>query len=136
MQNKFLKLLGGVALTLTLSVSSLSAKPFLIQDKLPHLTGMVKILWEDEDLALTPKQKEQLIVIRKETMKGAKSLGKKIVKLEDEVVAQSEAGAKPESLKAKVDEIAKLRAAATMIHLQCIYKTRKVLTKEQLEVLE
>ena len=45
-----------------------NAKPFLIQGKLPHLTMMVKILWNDEDLALTTTQKEKLLVIRKHTM--------------------------------------------------------------------
>ena len=136
MKNRFLTLLSAGALAFTLGVTTLDAKPFLIADKLPHLTGMVKILWDDEDLALTDKQKEQLLVIKKATMGGAKALAKKIYALEDEVVKLSEDGAKPATLKAKVDEIATLRAKATMIHLDCIYNTRAILTKEQLYIVE
>ena len=136
MQNKFLKLISAGVLAFTLGATAVDAKPFLIADKLPHLTGMVKILWDDEDLALTAKQKEALLVVKKATMTGAKALAKKIYALEDEVVKASEDGAKPETLKAKVDEIAALRAKATMIHLDCIYNTRSILTKEQLEVIE
>ena len=136
MKNNFLKLISAGVLAFTLGATAVDAKPFLIADKLPHLTGMVKILWDDEDLALTAKQKEALLVIKKSTMGGAKALAKKIYALEDEVVKASQAGAKPETLKAKVDEIAALRAKATMIHLDCIYNTRAILTKEQLYIVE
>ena len=34
-------------------------KPFLILGQLPHLTGLVKLMWDDEDLALTPEQQKK-----------------------------------------------------------------------------
>jgi len=114
----------------------IQAKPFLIQNKLPHLTMMVKILWDDEDLALTSSQKKKLIKIRKETIYGAKSLAKEINPLESKIVEASFAGSDPKGLEADVIKLAKLRAKATIIHLQCIYNTRAILTKEQLEILE
>ena len=129
-------------LLLSLGTSALSgaqqaqAKPFLIQGKLPHLSMMVKVLWDDEDLALTQEQKSKLLVIRQETMSGAKALGAQIRPLETEIVQASLDGTKPEALKEKVAHLASLRARATMIHLDCIYNTRAVLTKEQLYVLE
>jgi len=112
------------------------SKPFLIQGKLPHLTMMVKILWDDTDLALTKKQKTELLKIRKHTIGTAKKLNLKIIELENRVVTSTNQGAKPASLKTLVDQIAKLRAEATMVHLECIYKTRALLSKEQLYVLE
>jgi len=136
MKNRFLTLVGAGLLAMTLTASSLQAKPFLITDGLPHLTGFVHILWDDEDLALTPKQKGALTLIKKRTMSGAKALGKKIYALEAQVIKGSEEGATTASLKSKVDEIASLRAQATIIHLDCIYDTRKILSAEQLEVLE
>ena len=111
-------------------------KPFLIQGKLPHLTGMVHILWDDEDLALTEHQKKKLLVIKKETMSKAKSLARIINALEAKIVKASNDGADPKTLKDSVSRLASLRAEATMVHLNCIYKTRHVLTKEQLEIVE
>ncbi|MBT5935658.1 hypothetical protein [Sulfurimonas sp.] len=113
-----------------------NAKPFLIQGKLPHLTMMVKILWNDEDLALTTTQKEKLLVIRKHTMSTAKSLGREILKLETLVVKKSNEGVIPDSLKETLNKIAELRVEASMVHLECIYNTRAILSKDQLYILE
>jgi hypothetical protein len=146
MKTKLTTLLGSVALIATMATSTLSAsapqakkaqgKPFLIQGELPHLTMMVKVFWDDEDVALTSKQKEKLMKIRLETIGGAKALAKEINPLESSIVKRSNEGASPESLKADVTELANLRAKATMIHLQCIYNTRAILSKEQLEIIE
>ncbi len=108
-------------------------KPFLILGKMPHLTKLVMMHWDD--LGLSDEQKEKLTQIRKETMGAVKSLKPKIMKLENEVAKATMEGADPDSLKAKVDEIAKLKAEATMAHIKCIYNTQKVLTPEQLAKL-
>ena len=108
-------------------------KPFLILGKMPHLTKLVMMHWDD--LGLSDEQKEKLTQIRKETMGAVKSLKPKIMKLENEVAKATMEGADPDSLKAKVDEIAKLKAEATMAHIKCIYNTKKVLTPEQLAKL-
>ena len=142
MKNKLLTLLATTALVSSLGFASLNAssskpgKPFLIQGQLPHLTGMVKILWDDEDLALTPEQKTKLIEVRKSTMSRAKALGKQVNTLEAQIVDASAKGATPESLKADVSKLASLRAQATMVHLECIYNTREILSDKQLYVLE
>ena len=142
MKTKFIALCTAFALTMSLGAVNLnaqtpkSAKPFLIQGKLPHLTGMVKILWDDEDLALSEAQKEKLIVVRKNTMKQAKALGQKVNKLEASIVKASLNGVKPEDLKEDMYKLAKLRADASMVHLVCIYETRNILSKDQLEILE
>lgn len=145
MKKQFLSLLAATALLATAGATTLNAnqgakkqvsKPFLIQGKLPHLTMMVKIMWDDEDVALTPAQKQKLLVVRKETLTQAKSLNKEIIPLEAEIVKASDEGVKPEKLQEKVQHLADLRAKATMVHLDCIYKTRNILTKEQLEIIE
>jgi len=97
---------------------------------------MVKMLWNDTDLALTKAQKEKLLVVRKDTLTAVKSLKTKIMKLENEVVTESNNGTKPASLKNMVKKIASLRVEATMVHLKCIYNTRKILSKDQLDILE
>jgi len=133
-----LTLLSSVTLT-TLNASSVTnkpSKPFLIQGKLPHLTMMVKMMWDDADVALTPKQKEKLLVIRKETISGAKTLNKKIIPLEREIVDGSFNGLDPKLLAQKVKELAQLRADATIVQLKCIYNTRKILTQDQLDIIE
>ena len=111
-------------------------KPFLIQGKLPHLTMMVKIMWDDADVALTKKQKERLLAVRKETMREVKALKPKIMKLETEIVNASMQGEKPATLQKKVQHLADMRAQATMVHLRCIYQTRAILTPEQLKIVE
>jgi hypothetical protein len=113
-----------------------ASKPFLIQGKLPHLTLMVKQMWNDQDLALTKQQKTKLLLIRKETLSQAKRLNKKIIKLENKIVQASNNNVKPQKLKDDVFKLANLRAQATMVHLKCIYKTRKVLTQDQRDLLE
>ena len=108
-------------------------KPFLILGKMPHLTKLVMMHWDD--LGLSDDQKAKLVEIRKATMGAVKTLKPKIMKLENEVAKATMEGAEPDSLKAKVDEIAKLKAEATMAHIKCIYNTKKVLTPEQLAKL-
>jgi hypothetical protein len=122
--------------TTTLNAAGKQSKPFLILGKLPHLTGMVKILWDDEDLALSKEQKTKLIEVRKYTMTNAKALGKEINALEAEIVKRSDAGNKPADLQKSVSKLASLRAKATMVHLDCIYNTREILSKDQLYILE
>jgi len=62
-----IKRLGVAVVVIALSSSLLigapaqNKKPFLIQNSgLPHLTKQIKMMWNDKDLALTQKQKEQL----------------------------------------------------------------------------
>jgi len=145
MKNRsLLKLLLSATLLVTASTTTLSAaapmqqkqsKPFLIQGKLPHLTMLVKQMWNDKDLALTPKQKTALVQIRKTTMNGIAPLKKEINSLEAKIVNAANSGTNPAELKEDLLKLAKLRAEATMIHLQCIYNTKKVLTKDQLDIL-
>ena len=123
MKTKLLSLLTLAMLSTTILATNLSAnkKPFLIQGKLPHLTGMVKVLWDDEDLALNANQKTKLLEVRKYTMKNAKALGKQIHKLEAEIVDESnDNNTEPKLLKERVNKLASLRAKATMVHLKCI----------------
>jgi Spy/CpxP family protein refolding chaperone len=107
--------------------------PFLINGKMPHLTKLVMMNWDK--LNLTKEQQEALKKIRQETMSSVKSLKPTILKLENEVAKATMQGADPATLKAKVDEIAKYKAEATMAHIKCIHDTKKVLTQEQLKQL-
>jgi len=106
--------------------------PFLIRHGLPHLTKMVMRYENDPLFNLKRDQKIVLDQIRKQTMSSLKKLKADVIKLRREIVQESISGASAESLKAKVKKLASLEADATIIHLECIEKTKKVLTKDQL----
>jgi len=136
--------LGSFLLLGSLSATTLNAqtiqrkptKPFLIQGKLPHLTMMVKQMWNDEDLALTKEQKVKLLEVRKETIGALKTLKPEVAQLEAKIVAAVQSGEDPKKLEADVKKLAELKAKATMVHLNCIYKTRQILTQDQRDILE
>jgi hypothetical protein len=108
--------------------------PFLIMGKMPHLTKQVMMNWDE--LKLSKDQEEKLTKIRQDTIGAVKKLKLQIMTLEDEVAKAAMAGEKPETLKEKVDQIAKLKAEATMVHIKCIYNTKNTLTAKQLELLQ
>jgi hypothetical protein len=91
--------------------------------------------WDNSALQLTNEQKEKLLVVRKDTISGAKKLGGEIAGLEQQVVEGISSGKTPVDLKGLVDQIAGLKAQATMLHLACIFNTKKILNKDQLAVL-
>ena len=136
--------LGSLLLLTSLGATALSAqamqqkqtKPFLIQGKLPHLTMMLKQMWDDEDLALTKEQKTKLLEVRKETISALKTLKPEVAQLEAKIVAAVQNGEDPKKLEADVKKLAELKAKATMVHLNCIYKTRQILTQDQRDILE
>ncbi|MCF6331208.1 MAG: hypothetical protein L3I99_06645 [Sulfurimonas sp.] len=142
MKTKFLKLCTAIALIMSLGSISLKAqplkpsKPFLIQGKLPHLVSTVKILWDDDDLALSDEQKEKLTIVKKNTKKQVKNLAKEINKLQSYIVKATLDGMQPKNLKDDMYKLAKLRADASMVHLECIYNTREILSPEQLKIIE
>ena len=110
--------------------------PFLITGKLPHLTKLLMVQWENAELHLSDEQKTKLLVVRKETMGDAKRIGKEVGVLEQQVTEGSLNGKNPEELQSLVKDIAKLKSEATMVHLRCIYKTSKVLDQKQLDFLK
>jgi Spy/CpxP family protein refolding chaperone len=119
----------------TLIAGNKKTPPFLIQGKIPHMTKILINKWNDEKLALTKSQKEQLKAIRVSTLSAAQALSKKINKLENEIAQAVMNGVEPDKLYPKVDKVASLRAEATKIQLECVYKSNKILTKKQINYL-
>ncbi len=113
-----------------------NSSPFLITKGLPHYTMILKKRWDDPKLALTPKQKKELLAIRKATIGSVMSLKPKIMKLQKEIVKAAMNGAEPGSLDEKVKKLASYKAEATRTHLKCIYDTKRVLTPKQLAYLK
>ncbi len=109
--------------------------PFLITNDLPHLTKLLIQQWDNPALQLTEKQKSQLLVIRKETITGVRDRAPQILSLEKQVTDGIFMGKTPDELNAAVQAIATLKRETTMIQLQCIYDTNKVLNKQQLDML-
>ena len=150
MRKKVSLLVAILAIIFSLSATSLMAQgggsasgngtakkssPFLITGKLPHLTKLLIKQWDNPDLQLTEAQKSKLLVVRKETIAGVQTLGKKIVPLEKQVAEGIFARKTPEELSSLVETLAGLKSEATMIHLHCIYDTSKILDQQQLELL-
>jgi len=109
--------------------------PFLITGKLPHLTKLLMQQWDNSELNLTEEQRTRLLVVRKATIGGVQKLGKEITGLEQQVVEGSLGGKTPEELRSFVQKIENLKGEATMVHLQCIYNTSKILDQKQLAIL-
>lgn len=106
--------------------------PFLIErQELPHMTKTIMERWDDEKLALTDNQKEQLLKVRNRTIGKIAKLKKEIYALENLVVKAMELGRDPDGMALEISEISKLKAEVTKIHLKCIFDTSKILTDEQ-----
>ena len=117
-------------------MNGLMNSPFLINNEgLPHLTSMLVQNWDKATLGLSSDQKAKLLVVRQETIGGIKALKPKIALLEAEIKEALVDGEEVQSLDTKVDEIAKLKAQATKIHLKCISNTISILSEEQLALL-
>jgi len=112
-----------------------STRPFLITGKLPHLTGMLIKKWDDPKLGLTDQQKRWLKVVREETISDVRRISSDVSRLEKLVVDGINTGLEPDDLYDTVKEIARLKTEATMIHLKCIYDTRKILKPQQMQYL-
>jgi len=106
--------------------------PFLIKHGIPHMTNLLKMSWDDAKLALTPEQKEKLLVVRKETMGSVKALKTQVQALRNEIRKAAVTDAKATDLKAKVEKLAAFEVEATMVHLKCLDNSKAVLKPEQI----
>jgi hypothetical protein len=109
--------------------------PFLVDGKMPHLTGILKQHWDDPELLLTPEQKVVLLTIRKSTLSAVMGLVKELDQLESSLAEQAMAAVPPDQLAPLVDKISDLKTEATMVHLRCIHDTMEVLDDRQLATL-
>ena len=117
-------------------MNALLNSPFLInQEGLPHMTKILLHNWDKATLGLSAEQKEKLLVVRKETMSAVMKIKKKVKVLEADIIEAMVDGEEPKSVYAKVDNVAKLKAEATKVHLKCISDTIGILSDEQLEFL-
>ncbi len=117
-------------------MNALLNSPFLInQEGLPHMTKLLLQNWDKATLGLTEEQKEKLLVVRQETMDAVMKIKKQVKVLEADIIEALVDGEEPKSVHAKVDEVAKLKAEATKVHLKCISATISILSDEQLEFL-
>ena len=108
---------------------------FLINGKLPHLMKPIKAHWDDPVLGLTAAQKKQLKAVQKESMAVVNQLKQEIPPLENEVKKELMAGKTPEEIRPLVEKIAALKSRGTMVHLNCLYKVRSILSAEQIATL-
>jgi len=117
-------------------MNALINSPFLInQSALPHMTKILLQNWDKATLGLNAEQKEKLFVVRKETMSAVMKIKKQVKVLEAEIIEALVDGEDPKSVHTKVDEVAKLKAEATKVHLKCISDTMGILSDEQMEFL-
>ena len=110
------------------------SSPFLIS-ALPHLTKTVKKYWDDFDFDLSDEQQDKLTKVRQETMKKVREIKPQLKTLVKKIKNMSDKNEKIEKIIPLVQEVAKLKADATKVQLNCIAKTKELLTKKQLEFL-
>jgi len=120
---------------MTIKKEAKTDSPFLVKHGLPHMTKMIMKSWDDAKLALTDDQKAKLLEVRKETMSAVMKVKPEVVALRQEIVQSSKAGTKAAELKAKVDKLAALESEATMVHLNCLDKSKAILSAEQYSYL-
>jgi hypothetical protein len=111
---------------------------FLIPKNLPYLVGLSLYDPSSSNLNLNKDQIEAILKIKKELMSKAIEKALVVKKLELEVtqkISFQYKSVKATELYPTIDEIAKLRAELTKIHLDCIEQVKAVLTKEQYEEL-
>jgi len=117
-------------------LNGLLNSPFLInKEELPHMSKVLLHNWDKANLGLSEDQKDKLIDVRIDTMSAVGKIKKQIIVLEADIIEALVDGEDPKSVDAKVDEVAKLKAQATKIHLKCISDTIGILTDEQMEHL-
>ena len=117
-------------------LNSLKNSPFLInKSALPHLTKMLLESWDKAQLGLSKDQKEKLLVVRKYTLKSVKEIKQQVNTLENELIEELQDRVDPKKLDKSVDEIAKLKAKGTKVHLKCISDTLNILNDDQIELL-
>lgn len=109
---------------------------FLMPKNLPYLVGMTLYHPSSSNLKLSNEQIDAILKIKKELMAIAAKKALHVKKLELELmqkVSFKHKSVKATELHSAIDEIAKLRAELTKIHLNCIEKVKAVLTEEQFE---
>lgn len=118
-------------------MNALQNSPFLInKEALPHLTNLLIKHWDKQALGLSNEQKEKLLVIRHHTIEEVKKAKRNIDTLETELMESLFMDEEsPKNLDTKIDEIAKLKAAVTKVHIQCIAETLEILDDEQINYL-
>ena len=109
--------------------------PFLITIGLPHMTMLVKKNWDNPELNLSAEQKEKLLVVRRATIGGVKAVKPQIMQLQQKIKHMSMSGVDTAKIAPLIDEVAKLKADASKVHVQCIHDTKNILTKAQVAYL-
>ena len=118
-------------------MNALQNSPFLInKEALPHMTKLLIKHWDKKALGLNDEQKKKLLVIRQHTIGEVQKIKRKIDTLETEMMeALFMDEESPKNLDNKIDEIAKMKASVTKVHIQCISQTLKILDDEQIDFL-
>ena len=118
-------------------MNALQNSPFLInKEALPHMTKLLIKHWDKQALGLSDEQKKKLLAIREHTIDEVQKEKRKIDTLETEIMeALFMDDESPRNLDHKIDEIAKLKASVTKVHIQCISQTLEILDDEQIEYL-
>ncbi|OHE09289.1 MAG: hypothetical protein A2513_03940 [Sulfurimonas sp. RIFOXYD12_FULL_33_39] len=111
---------------------------FLIPKNLPYLVGLSLYDPSSSTLNLSKEQIDSILKIKQELTSKAAKKALVIKKLELDMmqkISLQYKSPKVTEFYPTVDEIAKLKAELTKIHLDCIEKVKAVLTKEQYEEL-
>ena len=68
-------------------------------------------------------------------MGGVKAVKPQIMQLQQKIKKMTMSGADTAKITPLIDEVAKLKADASKVHVQCIHDTKNILTQEQVAYL-
>ncbi|MFK5975213.1 MAG: hypothetical protein QM493_01780 [Sulfurovum sp.] len=104
----------------------------LIKRGLTPLLKVVMMSSKDRLLGLDVEQFKELVTIKNDMMPRSKSLKKDIRTKKRAIQLAITSGTTVEAIKADMEELALLRTDATLLRIECINRTKAVLTKDQL----
>ncbi len=99
------------------------------------MTKLLKMNWQNKVLNLSAQQKEPLLQIRKRTMKAVMELSPQIKKLEHEIERLTMQRESVKDISEMLDQLAKLKAEASKVHVKCIHDTLSILEQTQVDFL-
>ncbi len=117
-------------------IVTLRHSAFLVnQQKLPKLTKLLMDNWGKGKLSLNRCQKEKLLLIRNEVVHSIINIREEVASLEDEIIEMAIDGDDMENIEVMVNEVAKLKAKASIIQIKCLQDTVQILNDKQLKTL-
>jgi len=106
--------------------------PLLVEKGLTPLLRIVMMSAKDKLLGLDVEQYAKLMVIKKDMMTRSKEMKKELRAISKSVKMSVASGTTVDAIRDDVIKLASLRANITLLRIECMNRTKEILTKDQL----